>query len=85
MIVLGSYPAPISLDHIAREASVVFSSVYRDGREFAGALQMLARGLIDTGPLTTAVLPLSQHEKAFAALRDPEQAVKVFLDPRPES
>jgi hypothetical protein len=32
-------------------------------------------------PLTTATLPLACHAEAFAALRDPEQAVKVFFDP----
>ena len=32
---LGAYPSPIRLDGIGREASVVFSSVYRDDREFA--------------------------------------------------
>jgi 2-desacetyl-2-hydroxyethyl bacteriochlorophyllide A dehydrogenase len=81
VVVLGSYPSPISLDGIGREASVVFSSVYRDDREFAAALRMLARGLINVRPLTTAILPLACHTEAFASLRDPEQAVKVFLDP----
>jgi L-iditol 2-dehydrogenase len=81
VVVLGSYPAPIPLAHIPAEASVVFSSVYRDDREFAAALRILARGLIATGPLTTAILPLPDWEKAFASLLDPEQAVKVFLDP----
>ena len=81
LVMLGSYPAPISVDHIPHEASVVFSSVYRNDAEFAAALRILARGLINTRPLTTSVLPLAQHEKAFASLLDPEQAVKIFLDP----
>jgi 2-desacetyl-2-hydroxyethyl bacteriochlorophyllide A dehydrogenase len=81
VVVLGSYPSPISLDHIPHEASVVFSSVYRDDAEFAAALRLLARGVIATAPLTTAVLPLTEHEKAFATLRDPDQAVKIFLAP----
>jgi 2-desacetyl-2-hydroxyethyl bacteriochlorophyllide A dehydrogenase len=81
LVMLGSYPAPIGVDHIPHEASVVFSSVYRNDAEFAAALRILARGLINTRPLTTAVLPLVQHEKAFASLLDPEQAVKIFLDP----
>jgi threonine dehydrogenase-like Zn-dependent dehydrogenase len=51
------------------------------GHEFAAALRLLARGVIATAPLTTAVLPLADHEKAFASLRDPDRAVKVFLDP----
>jgi threonine dehydrogenase-like Zn-dependent dehydrogenase len=93
----GQAVPPGEADRIDRRYDVVFDctgaadafatslALVAPDREFAGALQMLARGLIDTGPLTTAVLPLSQHEKAFAALRDPEQAVKVFLDPRPET
>ena len=81
LVMLGSYPAPIGVDQIPHEASVVFSSVYRNDTEFAAALRLLARGLISTAPLTTAVLPLADHEKAFASLRDPDQAVKIFLDP----
>jgi threonine dehydrogenase-like Zn-dependent dehydrogenase len=81
VVVLGSYPSPISLAGIGREASVVFSSVYRDDREFAAALRLLARGLIDVGPLTTSVMPLASYGEAFASLRDPERAVRVFLDP----
>ena len=81
VVVLGSYPSPISLPGIGREASVVFSSVYRDDREFAAALRLLARGLIDVAPLTTSVMPLTSYGEAFASLRDPERAVKVFLDP----
>jgi 2-desacetyl-2-hydroxyethyl bacteriochlorophyllide A dehydrogenase len=81
VVVLGSYPSPIALDTIGGEVSVVFSSVYRDDREFAAALRILARGLIDVRPLTTATLPLTRHADAFAALRDPEQAVKIFLGP----
>jgi (R,R)-butanediol dehydrogenase/meso-butanediol dehydrogenase/diacetyl reductase len=81
VVVLGSYPSPISLPGIGGEASVVFSSVYRDDREFAAALRLLARGLIDVVPLTTSVLPLTSYREAFASLRDPERAVKVFLDP----
>jgi 2-desacetyl-2-hydroxyethyl bacteriochlorophyllide A dehydrogenase len=82
LVMLGSYPAPIGVDHIPHEASVVFSSVYRDHQEFAAALRILARGLINTRPLITTVMPVAQHEKAFASLLDPEQAVKIFLDPR---
>lgn len=71
----------ISLEGIGREASVVFSSVYRDDLEFAGALRLLARGVIDVAALTTSVMPLSRYSEAFASLRDRERAVEVFLDP----
>jgi threonine dehydrogenase-like Zn-dependent dehydrogenase len=40
VVVLGTYPSPISLKGIGREASVVVSSVYRNDREFAGALRL---------------------------------------------
>jgi 2-desacetyl-2-hydroxyethyl bacteriochlorophyllide A dehydrogenase len=81
VVVLGSYPSPISLEGIGREASVVFSSVYRNDREFAGALRLLARGLIDVAALTTSVMPITSYSEAFASLRDPDRAVKIFLDP----
>lgn len=84
VVVLGSYTAPISPEPGAmgrREASIVFSSVYRDTQEFSAARQMLARGIIDVGPRTTEVVPISRHGYAFAALRDPGRAVKIFLDP----
>lgn len=60
---------------------MVFSAVYRNDREFAGALRLLARGLIDVRAPTTNIVPLSSYRGAFASLRDPEQAVKVFLGP----
>ncbi len=81
VVVLGSYPAPISLTGIGREASVVFSAVYRDDREFAGALRILARGLVDVRALTTDIVPIGRYRTAFDSLRDPERAVKIFLDP----
>jgi 2-desacetyl-2-hydroxyethyl bacteriochlorophyllide A dehydrogenase len=84
-IVLGSYRAPLTFAATAasmKESSIVFSAVYRDQHEFRTALQFLQRGLIDVEPLTTTVVPLREHEQAFAALRNPEQAVKILLDPR---
>lgn len=81
VVVLGSYPSPIPLDGIGREASVVFSSVYRNDGEFAGALRLLARGLIDVAALTHQRHAHHRYGEAFASLRDPERAVKVFLDP----
>lgn len=60
---------------------MVFSSVYRDDREFAAALRLLARGVIDVAALTTGIMPLRRWSEAFASLRDPERAVKIFLDP----
>ena len=81
VVVLGSYTSPITLDSVGREASLVFSAVYRNDAEFAGALRLLSRGVIDVAPLTTAALPLEHFEDAFAAMSDPDRSVKVLLDP----
>jgi hypothetical protein len=35
---------------------------------------------LDVAPLTTSVSPLTGYGEAFTSLRDPERAVKVFLD-----
>ena len=78
---LGSYTSPIPLDSVRREASLVFSAVYRNSEEFAGALRLLSRGVVDVAPLTTAALPLEHFEDAFAAMRDPDLSVKVLLAP----
>jgi len=84
VVVVGSYTSPITFEAraaSAREASIVFTAVYRDHLEFATALRLLERGVIDLGPLTTSILPITRHEEAFASLRNPEQAVKILLDP----
>jgi threonine dehydrogenase-like Zn-dependent dehydrogenase len=47
----------------------------------AAALRLLARGLIDVRGLTTDIVPLSSYREAFTSLRDPDRAVKIFLDP----
>jgi 2-desacetyl-2-hydroxyethyl bacteriochlorophyllide A dehydrogenase len=81
IVVLGTYTAPLSLRTVGREALIVFSSVYRNDREFAAALRLLARGAVDTSSLTTSVLPLGAWEEAFEAQRNPDLAVKIFLEP----
>ena len=81
VVVLGSYTSPITLESVRREATLVFSAVYRNSEEFAGALRLLSRGVVDVAPLTTAALPLEHFEDAFAAMRDPDRSVKVLLAP----
>lgn len=84
VVVAGSYTSPITFDAraaSAREASIVFTAVYRDHLEFATALRLLERAVIDVSPLTTSILPITRHEEAFSSLRNPEQAVKILLDP----
>ncbi len=84
IVIVGSYTSPISLDPGAtggKEPLITFSAVYRNDFEFAAALRLLERGVIDVGPLTTGFLPLASFEEAFSSLRSAEGAVKLLLDP----
>jgi 2-desacetyl-2-hydroxyethyl bacteriochlorophyllide A dehydrogenase len=84
VVVLGSYTEPLTLHPSAapsKEASIVFSVVYRNHLEFASALRLLERGAVDVDALTTSVLPIERHDDAFAALRNPDRSVKVLLAP----
>ncbi len=67
-----------------REASLHFSMTYRDSYEFATALRLLSRGVVDVTALTTEVLPLSRFEDAFNRMRDSEGALKLMVDPSME-
>jgi threonine dehydrogenase-like Zn-dependent dehydrogenase len=50
-------------------------------QEFAETLGHLAEGRIDGSPLISGVVPLSEVSSAFAALSNPEQHVKVLVQP----
>jgi 2-desacetyl-2-hydroxyethyl bacteriochlorophyllide A dehydrogenase len=85
VVVLGTHSGPVTIDqpivsHL-KETSITWSLCYRDGVEFATALKMLADGKVDVGPLTSGIVPLEDFAEAFAAMNDPEQAVKLLLSP----
>jgi 2-desacetyl-2-hydroxyethyl bacteriochlorophyllide A dehydrogenase len=85
VVVVGSHTGPITMSSPSvaqiKEATIVFSAGYRDRREFRTAVSLLERGLVNVAALTSGVLPINRHAEAFAALRDPESAIKVLLDP----
>ncbi|MGH7322932.1 MAG: zinc-dependent alcohol dehydrogenase, partial [Candidatus Rokuibacteriota bacterium] len=69
---------------VRREIDVRGSMIYRE--EFSDALALLARSIVDVGPLVTHRFPLREIEGALEAHRRPE-AIKVALYPgarRPE-
>lgn len=85
LVIVGPYDEPAQIDSglaaFLAEVSIHWSFTFRDEQEFAVAIGLLERGEIDVRPLTSGVLPLEEHEQAFASMRDPEGAVKILLAP----
>jgi 2-desacetyl-2-hydroxyethyl bacteriochlorophyllide A dehydrogenase len=75
-------PSFRSADLLFKELEIRGSFIYVD--EFDVAIDLLARGAVDVDALTTAVLPLESGLDAFAALRRPDEAVKILLRPSTE-
>jgi L-idonate 5-dehydrogenase len=53
---------------------------FRFHEEFAIAVELLNKGLIDVKPLISATLPFRDSGRAFALAADRSQAMKVLLD-----
>lgn len=66
-------------DLIGKEVDVRGSIIYID--EFADAIEMLAKGLVDVRSMITGVEPLRRFRQAFDALLQPDSSVKVLLRP----
>jgi len=85
IVVIGTNKAPMTIPDPStaqlKEASIRFTLSYRNSVEFPEALQMLGESKVDVGPLTTDIVPLGEHADAFAAMLDPESAIKFLLAP----
>ncbi|MDO6732778.1 L-idonate 5-dehydrogenase [Marinovum sp. 2_MG-2023] len=53
---------------------------FRFHEEFAVAVQLMQKGLIDPAPLLTHTFPLAEFASAFATASDKSQSMKVQLD-----
>lgn len=53
---------------------------FRFHAEFAVAIDLMQKGLIDVKPLLTHVYPFTNHEEAFAVAADKTQSMKVQFD-----
>ena len=62
----------------AKELSLTGS--FRFHEEFAVAVDLMRKGLIDVTPLVTHSFPLAEFEAAFAIASDRAQSMKVQLD-----
>ncbi len=77
---VGMATTPPSFDAvqaITKEVRILGGFIYVD--EFRQAIDLLAANAVDVDLLTSAVLPLDGFADAFAALREPEQSMKVLL------
>lgn len=72
-------PTPVHFFQVVRqEISIIGSMIYQD--EFGEALDLLASGRVDVGPLVTHRFPLDAIDRAFAAHQDPA-SIKVLVAP----
>src|SRR5206468_7497799 len=65
---------------ISKELRLQFVLAY-DAFEFADTLRAIAEGEIDVTPMLTGVCGLDGVAGAFDALGDPEQHVKILVEP----
>lgn len=73
----GDMSVPVQL-LTAKE--ITLSGAFRFHAEFALAVEMMARGLIATGPLLTHTVPLAEAVDGFALASDRARAMKVQID-----
>lgn len=66
-------------DLLFKEIDIRGSFIYVE--EFAQAIDLLARGVIDTAPLTSGVVDLIDAQTAFTAMRTSPAAVKYLIRP----
>ena len=81
IIVMGVHPENIQifpLGWFIKEIKLCFSLGY-SMTEFAGCLQLLARGAVDLDVVVSAVMPLSEMAEAFEALHKPGHT-KILID-----
>jgi L-idonate 5-dehydrogenase len=62
---------------LAMAREIEWRNAFRFCDEFANAVDLLDRGLIDVAPLLTAAIPAAEAARAFDLARDRTQALKV--------
>jgi threonine dehydrogenase-like Zn-dependent dehydrogenase len=79
---VGMEPDPITpVQAILKEVSLTFVYAYRPD-EFADALGLLARERVDAAAFVTGIVKLDGVADAFAALRSPDEHVKILVHPQ---
>jgi L-iditol 2-dehydrogenase len=78
---LAGRPVTVPLDLVCFRELTITSGFASTPASWGRALELLERRSIDLEPLLSAVLPLEEWERAFAATRA-GQGIKFVLDPR---
>jgi L-iditol 2-dehydrogenase len=78
---LAGRPVTVPLDEVCYRELTLSSGNASTPRSWRRALELIETRAVDLEPLVTAVLPLADWERAFAATRAGE-GIKVVLDPR---
>jgi 2-desacetyl-2-hydroxyethyl bacteriochlorophyllide A dehydrogenase len=80
-VALAGDPEPIDLRAlVARNLRLIGSCAFGDA-EFTRALDLIAAGRVDVGPLVSERVSLQDAPEAFRRLRDPKHLVGVLVQP----
>ncbi|MEK4973684.1 alcohol dehydrogenase catalytic domain-containing protein [Niallia sp. FSL R7-0648] len=83
IVVVSVYKQPPTVDLAAmhfRELSLTTTRCYSHS-DFAAAISMMASGQIDVSPLISHELSLDEVEKGFQLMTNPEESLKILIQP----
>jgi 2-desacetyl-2-hydroxyethyl bacteriochlorophyllide A dehydrogenase len=72
-------PSYRAADLLFKEIDIRGSFIYIE--EFAMAIDLLARGVVDVSPLISGIVDLSDVERAFKSMRSSPAAIKYLIQP----
>ena len=65
---------------LVKELDIRFAFIYPQA-DFATVLELLGHGRVDAKPMISDRIGLSEFSNAFEALKQPNQQIKVMLEP----
>ncbi len=81
MIGASAKPFPVNQLRWLQRGITVIASMGYFVDDFAAAIALLEKRLVDVATLVSRVIPLGEIEKGIQSLEDPEQALKVLVKP----
>jgi 2-desacetyl-2-hydroxyethyl bacteriochlorophyllide A dehydrogenase len=86
LILVGVHPGPRSVDmsRVFRRELELRGARMHTREDYERAIELLESGAVDVRPMISRVLPLEDTERAFTALNDAPDVMKVLIDSRPE-
>jgi len=86
IILVGVHPGLRSVDmsRVFRRELELRGARMHTREDYERAIELLESGAVDVEPLISHVFPLEETDRAFSALADAPDAMKVLIDSRPE-